>query len=302
MKFCSICQQDHLASVACPGVSAIVIEGYRAMNPISSGAFELHRAQENASGRTCLITVVASDDATALKFLDQAKHAARSFNPAVAEVYDAGRLADGRSYVAWEELEGRTIREILDNVGAPRLLESIQIVRQAAEALHSLHAAGLTHGRVNPESIIITRGRDERASVRLQIPDFGSAMRRSMFDNRFALDSALDSLRYYAPEQCGDGELGAQADIYSLGIVFYEMLAGRPPFDAAGSAGLIHKHRNEAPPEIKIDDFNLRMLVTHALTEALQKRPTARQASAGLFARQLRHIEQLATHTSTPPP
>jgi hypothetical protein len=80
------------------------------------------------------------------------------------------------------------------------------------------------------------------------------------------------------------------------------MLSGSPPFDATTAVALIHQQRNQQPPEVKIDNFNLRMLVTHALTEALQKHSRLRQSSADLFARQLRHIEQLATHSSTPPP
>ena len=87
-----------------------------------------------------------------------------------------------------------------------------------------------------------------------------------------------------------------------MGIVLYEMLAGRPPFNAPTAAGLIEKHRNQRPPDIRIDNFDLRMLITHSLMESLSKRPEDRQSSANALARQLRHVVQLATHVSTPPP
>jgi hypothetical protein len=80
------------------------------------------------------------------------------------------------------------------------------------------------------------------------------------------------------------------------------MLAGAPPFDAPKASGLIEKHRHQRPAEIRIDNFDLRMLLTHTLSESLQKEPEKRHTTALAFARQLRHMDQLATHVSTPPP
>ncbi|MEO8041919.1 MAG: protein kinase, partial [Acidobacteriota bacterium] len=303
MRVCSVCQKRHEEFEACVGgTPSDSIPGFYLGSLLFSGpAGDVHRAREVGSGRSCLIRIISTDEDCAREILREAELAARLFHPAIASVYDAGRLDDGRCFIVSEDIEGRTLREILDDVGIPDLLDTIEIVRQTAEALHSLHAAGLMHGALNPRNIVLS-GNVERALVRLHPHDLGRARQRSIIANRFVIDSELDALRYFAPEQCAGGETSAQSDGYSLGVVFYELLAGAPPFDASTAVGLIHQHKNLPPPEIKIGNFNLRMLVTHALTEALQKHPRLRQPSAGTFARQLRHIEQLATHSSTPPP
>jgi hypothetical protein len=205
-------------------------------------------------------------------------------------------------FVVSEDTGNKTLRAFLDKKAVPELLTTIRIVRQAAEALHALHLAGLTHRAIRPENIVLQPDTNDGLLVKLQNIDFGGVAEHTTISNRFVIDSALDALRYYAPEQFAGKAANIKTDIYSLGIILYEMLAGQPPFDAPKAADLIEKHRNNAPPDIKIDDFELRMLITHTLTESLQKRPEVRQSSANAFARQLRHIEQLATHVSTPPP
>jgi hypothetical protein len=205
-------------------------------------------------------------------------------------------------FVVSEDTGNKTLRAFLDKKAVPELLTTIRIVRQAAEALHALHLAGLTHRAIRPENIVLQPDTNDGLLVKLQNIDFGGVAEHTTISNRFVIDSALDALRYYAPEQFAGKAANIKTDIYSLGIILYEMLAGQPPFDAPKAADLIEKHRNNAPPDIKIADFELRMLITHTLTESLQKRPEVRQSSANAFARQLRHIEQLATHVSTPPP
>ncbi len=300
MKVCSVCHGRHEEFEAC--VDAQAIPGFQLVELISSApSAELHRATEVASGRSCLIKIITTDNQGSEKILREAKVAAGLFHPAIASIYDAGRLDDGRCFIVSEHIEGRTLREILDAVGIPDLLDTIEIIRQAAEGLQALHDGALTHGAVNPRNIILS-GDARRPVVRLQVADLGRAAQQTIISNRFPDDSELDALRYFSPEQCTGEDASVHSDVYSLGVVFYELLAGVPPFDATTAAGLIHQHKNQQPPEIKVQNFDLRMLVTHALTEALQKTPRLRQSSANMFARQLRHIEQLATHATTPPP
>jgi serine/threonine-protein kinase len=97
---------------------------------------------------------------------------------------------------------------------------------QAAEALHAIHVQGLIHHAVCPENIVLTNDIEGRPIVRLQNLDFGGAVERSIVSNKFLIDSALDTLKYFAPEQFSLAEASAKADVYSLGIVLYEMLKG----------------------------------------------------------------------------
>jgi hypothetical protein len=211
-------------------------------------------------------------------------------------------LESGELFIVAEDAGGQTLRELLNGSCVPSLLTAIEIARQAAEAVHAIHLNGLVHRALNPANIILTTDAEGRLLVRLQNPDLGGAVNHSVISNKFLIDSALDSIRYFAPEQCSGNTAGAQTDVYSLGIVLFELLAGMPPFDAPNAAGVIEKHRSQPPPELKIDNFDLRMLLTHTLMESLQKQPRSRHSSANAFARQLRHMEQLATHSSTPPP
>ena len=313
MKVCSVCQERHDDSRACeldfasPSLdsreSEPQVPGFRLDYQISfRHNAKTYRARDVASGRTCLIKVVAADEDAAKQAIREAKIAANLFHPAIANFYDCGRLEDGRCFFVFEDIEGRPLREILDNGGIPELLDTIEIVREAAEALHAFHRSGLIHGAVHPRNIIMSTTAGGQMIVRVTDPDLGRLEQRSIISNRFLIDNELDSLRYFSPEQCAGEDATVQSDVYSLGIVFYEMLAGFTPFEASTAVGLIQQHTTQLPPDIRIENFNLRMLVTHALTEALQKQTRLRQPSVNTLARQLRHIEQLATHSSTPPP
>jgi serine/threonine protein kinase len=280
-----------------------MIDGYRLDVCLRSETHaELYRAHELSSGSSCLIRILNLADDEREAFLRDAKIASGLFHPNLVDVYQVGTTVNGEVFVGSEDPDGRSLRDFIDGFGTPNLLTSVEIIRQAAEALHTLHLAGVTHRAVNPDNIVMSKDAHGEILVRLQDPDFGGVRQRSVVSNKFAIDGALGSLRYFAPEQCSSEEIDARTDVYGLGVVFYELLAGVPPFDGPSATALIHKQRNQSPPEIRIDNFDLRMLVTHCLTESLQKPLRLRQASADLFARQLRHIEQLATHSSTPPP
>jgi len=276
------------------------ISGYRLETLIDSNQRgEVYRAVQIESGISCLITIRKADEESSGHFLRDAELAATLFNPGVADVYESGSLDNGNVFVVAEDIDGRSLRELMDSDGVPRLLDTVEIIRQAAEALHDLHVKGLTHRAIRPENIFLTKENDQML-VRLQHLDLGGLAEHLTVGNKFQIETALDSLRYFAPEQSSGERATQRTDIYSLGIVFYEMLTGEPPFDASKATALIGLHRNQPPPEVRIDNFDLRMLVTHALMETLQKRPDARQSTADLLARQLRHIEQLSTHNSTP--
>ncbi|HEX8250017.1 MAG TPA: serine/threonine-protein kinase [Pyrinomonadaceae bacterium] len=319
MKVCSVCgqcyedstfsciEENHPALSETRDGSREMIAGYRLDFLLESGVeCELYRACHTASGKFCLVKIFAAREENSPQILREAKLAAELSHPNVNYVYEIGTLKSSENFVVTaeeeEEADGKTLRDFLNEVGTPPLVTAIQIARQTAEALHAVHLKGLTHRAVNPANIILTTDAEQRPLVKIQNFDFGGVSQRVIISDKFSGEAALNSLRYFAPEQCTGEAVSAQTDVYSLGVVFYEMLAGAPPFDATNAAALIEKQKNQPPPEIKINNFDLRMLLTHTLMEALRKQPKLRHASANVFARQLRHIEQLATHSSTPPP
>jgi serine/threonine protein kinase len=301
IEFCA--ENDQLALSESRSGSCEMIAGYRLEQLLESDLKgDLYRARQIECDQPCHVRIVSPPKKNSHQFLREAKHAAALFHPDLVDVYETGTLDAGRSYVVTEIPAGQTLRDYLNNVGVPPLLNTIDIVKQTAEALHAFHLEGLVHRAVRPENVILTTDQVGRSLVRIKELDFGGVIERSIISNKFLIDTALDAIRYFAPEQCTGGKTSVQTDIYSLGIVLYEMLAGSPPFDAAKALGLIEMHRHQQPREIRIENFELRMLLTHTLNEALQKGPERRHSSALAFARQLRHMEQLATHVSTPPP
>lgn len=310
--FCGRCYHDSVVDCSIDGHPDLseakdrnpeMITGYRLDTLLESGLRgETYRALQAECGRSCLITILPADKTNSERFLREARAATAFFHPNVVDIYEAGELETGEVFVVAEDPDGKDLRGFLNNVGVPELLNTVEVVRQTAEALDALHSKGLTHGAIRPENIILGTNREGGLRIRVQNVDLGGLAQRSIVSNKFLIDTALDSVRYFSPEQCAGDPAGPQTDVYSLGVVMYEMLAGTPPFDASRASGLIEKHRTQRPPDVRIDNFELRMLVTHALSESLQKQPQMRQSSANLFARQMRHIELEATHVSTPPP
>ncbi len=310
MKICSVCDRcfddseaiciDTAHGELSDGPHSVdIASGYIIERVIASSPRSLiYQAQQVEYGHTCVISIAEGD---AIQFLSDSKIAARLFHAGVAGVVESGELSNGSSFAVFEGFGGEPLRDAL--VKSPiTLLDQIRIARQTAEAVHAIHSAGLIHGSVRPGNISVEGLGTDQLSIKVHNIDLGSAFASGILSNRFSMDSALDSLRYFAPERFRGEAATMQSDVYSLGILLYELLSGHPPFQASSATALAEMHLNQKPPEIKIENFDLRMLLTHTITEALQKRPSFRQSTADLFARQMRHIEQLATHVSTPPP
>ncbi len=305
MKICAVCDRcfDD-GEMACHGELIVgrhsidTVPGYSIERVIrSSQDTTLYQARSDEYGRECLITIVDGDTR---QFLAEAAAASHLFNAGIAAVIESGRLADTSAFAVSEAFATDSLRSLFAGTSLS-LLDQIRIARHAAEALQTLHAGGLLHGAIRPENISFGGIGTDEIAVKLHNIDLGSICANAVLSNRFTMDLGLDVIRYFAPERFG-GQNEVASDVYSLGLVLYELLSGHPPFDGSSASELIDKHVNQRPPEIKIENFDLRMLLTHTLTESLQKKPAFRQSTADLFARQLRHIEQLATHVSTPPP
>ncbi len=317
MKVCSVCQRCFEDSaLSCSEAhhepltegragNCEIIAGYRLEFLLESfRAGETYRAVNTILKKPCLIKILApelfaAEQKSRESFLREARDLSAIIHPNIARVYESGALSDGSVYVVTEFFTAQTLRDCLTSVGSSSEVTALTIARQAAEGLEALHAVGVLHKNICPENIILTSDAENRFLVKLQNIDFGGIRQTIVNSNG---DQNLSNLKYFSPEQCTAQTIDAQTDVYSLGVVLYESLTGQPPFEAPDAVGLIDKQINEPPPPVEIHSFDIRALLTHTLMDSLQKTKRLRLKTANAFARRLRHVEQLATHSPTPPP
>jgi serine/threonine protein kinase len=216
---------------------------------------------------------LAGDTAFRKRFLREARLAARLSHPNVVAVYDAGEADGGRPYIVMEYVDGTT----LEGQGPLPPAEAVALVVQACHGLAHAHAAGLVHRDVKPHNLLL------RTDGTLKVADFGIA-RAAEATALTQVGSILGTAAYLAPEQAAGEEVTATADVYSLGAVLYELLAGRPPCEPATLADLADR------PEIRpVSELAPRVPrhVEDAVMRSLARNPAYRPASADELAREL---------------
>src|SRR4028118_588176 len=198
---------------------------------------------------------IAQDDQGLQRFLQEARTSTMIKHKNLAMLYDFAQLDDGSYYMVWEFIDGTNIQKWIGSTGAvpPRL--TVEIAIQALHGLDHLHSMGLIHRDISPENIMLSQ--DHHGKLLVKVIDFGIAKQLTEGDGGQGLTQTgmfLGKLKYASPEQAGflkDGEhLDPRSDLYSFGILMYEMLAGRAPFQATNPHGYILKHVTEKPAPI----------------------------------------------------
>jgi eukaryotic-like serine/threonine-protein kinase len=240
---------------------------------------------------------VAQDDQGLQRFLQEARTSTMIKHKNLAMLYDFAQLDDGSYYMVWEFIDGTNIQKWIAQNGAmpPRL--TIEISVQALNGLDHLHSMGLIHRDISPENIMLSQ--DHHGKLLVKVIDFGIAKSLADGDQGHGLTQTgmfLGKLKYASPEQAGflkEGEhLDPRSDLYSFGIVMYEMLSGRAPFLATNPNGYILKHVTEKPapiaqtnPEAKVPPQ-----LEAIIMKSLEKNRDVRFASADDFAKALESI------------
>ncbi|MEA2691287.1 MAG: hypothetical protein QOJ16_674, partial [Acidobacteriota bacterium] len=196
---------------------------------------------------------LASDPSAQARFLREARLATQIKHPNVAILYDFSRLADGSFYMVWEHIEGQDVGDRLRKSGHFPIPVAIQLGIQALRGLEAIHQTGVIHRDLSPDNLMITE--DRRGQYRMKIIDLGLAKNLGPPDTTSNLEITqvgmfMGKLQYCSPEQAGtvSGEtLDRRSDIYSFGLVLYEMLVGLPPFDSENPHGFIFKRLSEDP-------------------------------------------------------
>ena len=213
-----------------------------------------------------------TDDEFVKRFNSEALAAASLTHSNIVSIYDVGNY-DGIYYIVMELVRGKTLKQIIVDEGAIPWKWSVNIAMQIASALEMAHKHNIIHRDIKPHNIIITE--DGVAKV----TDFGIAKAVSN-STITAFGTTIGSVHYFSPEQAKGGYTDARTDIYSLGIVMYEMLTGRVPFDSDTSVSVALKHMQEDPvPPIEINK-KIPKAINDIILKAMQKEPMARYETA----------------------
>ncbi|HKO57379.1 MAG TPA: protein kinase, partial [Thermoanaerobaculia bacterium] len=197
---------------------------------------------------------IAQDASAHERFLREARLATRIQHPNVAALFDFSTLEDGSRYMVWEYIEGINLHELIDSRGPLSPRYAAKLAAQALHGLDAVHRAGIVHRDVSPENLMIAR--DDEGDERVKIIDLGIAKQwGDEADNKTKTGMFVGKWKYCSPEHLGmlgEGErIDGRADIYSFGIVLYEMLTGVPPFQADTPHGYLMSHASERPRALR---------------------------------------------------
>ncbi len=218
------------------------------------------------------------------RFYREAKSAGRLSHPNIVTIYDVGET-DEAAYIAMEYLEGESLRDVLDSGVVLPLGHICSIAAKVANALNYAHENGVVHRDIKPANIMILRNRD------VKIMDFGIALIPT--GSRTQAGTVLGSPKYMAPEQLAGTATDGRADIFSLGVVLYEMLTGVTPFNGDNLSAIMYKILNEAPALPSTVNARVPPEFDRIIARALTKRPEDRYQTARELARELRNYEVL---------
>ncbi|MCF0246757.1 MAG: Stk1 family PASTA domain-containing Ser/Thr kinase [Ileibacterium sp.] len=218
-----------------------------------------------------LRTKLADDPLILVRFTREASAASRLSHPNVVDIYDVGEH-NGLHYIVMEYIKGRTLKQLLAHRGALDLYEALSIMKQLTSGVAAAHASGIIHRDIKPQNILM------KADGTAKITDFGIAVANgavSLTHNNAVMGSA----HYLAPESAQGRTPNAQVDIYSLGIVFYELLSGQVPFAGTSPAEIALKHMQQPMPSIRKLNPEIPQSVENIITRATAKDPRERYSS-----------------------
>jgi pimeloyl-ACP methyl ester carboxylesterase/predicted Ser/Thr protein kinase len=270
-----------------PGLEGKAVSHYRVMEKLGEGGMGVvYRAEDTTLERTVALKFLSSGsfgtEEEKRRFIREAKAAAALDHPNICTVHEIAD-AEGQTFIAMAYIDGESLEEKLE-FGPLNVDEALDVAVQVAEGLQEAHEKGIVHRDIKAANIMVTR----RGHARIM--DFGLA--KLAGKTRLTKTATImGTVAYMSPEQAhGEATIDHRTDIWSLGVVLYEMLAGRLPFDAPTDAGLIHKIIYEHPKPLEALRSDIPGVVEQAVEKMMQKNPEDRYEDMGAVVSDLKSI------------
>jgi eukaryotic-like serine/threonine-protein kinase len=284
-------------------IGHVIEEKYRLDARLGAGGMgTVYRATRLMIGDAVAVKVLhpaqVADAQAAERFRREAQAAARLKHPNAVTIYDFGVSREGLVYLVMELVEGRSLREVIRDGGPLTLPAAAEILNQACAALDEAHRQHIVHRDLKPDNIIVHTA-DER--LRVKVLDFGIAKLRDLAaTNLTQTGTVMGTPHYMSPEQCLGEELDGRSDVYSLGVVLYEMLTGIVPFNSPTSTAVVVQHVSQPPPAPSAINLSIPQTVERVVLRALAKRREERPQTAAELAQGLTAAVTHATSVTRP--
>jgi serine/threonine protein kinase len=267
-----------------------LVGNYRITELLGEGGMgAVYLAEHPGIGRKAAVKVLHPDltrhDEIATRFFNEARAANAIRHPGIVEVYDFGTLPSGVSYIVMEFLRGESLAKRL-RAGAMQTDAAVRIASQAADALGAAHAVGIVHRDLKPDNLYVCPDPRNPGGEMVKVLDFGIAKLAGGPTDPGSVKTrtgvVMGTPIYMSPEQCrGTRTVDHRSDIYSLGVIFYEMLVGQPPFVSEGFGDLVNMHLNVPPASARSKRAEIPLALDALVMKMLAKNPEDRYAEMG---------------------
>ncbi len=266
-------------------VGMFVADRYEIMGKIGAGGMsDVYKARDHILGRFVAIKVLKtefSEDVNfVVKFRTEAQSAAGLEHPNIVNIYDVGSES-GMHYIVMEYVEGVTLKTYIEKKGSLTYKEAVSIAIQVGRGMEAAHAKNIIHRDIKPQNILIS------TEGKAKVTDFGIA--RAVSNNTISAD-VMGSVHYASPEQARNGFVDAKSDIYSLGIVMYEMVTGRVPFDGDTTVSIAIQHLQEEMKAPGIYAKDLPVSLEKIILKCTQKSPDRRYRNTSELLADLKQV------------
>jgi serine/threonine protein kinase len=251
----------------------------------TGGMSSVYKARDRLLERNVALKVLHphySDDAEYVeRFRREARAVAQLSHPHIVTVIDRGEDG-GQQFIVFEFIDGENLKQLIGRIGPLPVRRAVELALEIADALAFAHDHGLVHRDVKPQNVLLTPDGDAK------VTDFGIARSLDVEQGVTQTGTVLGTSNYLSPEQASGRPVTPATDVYSLGVVLYELLTGDVPFPGENFVAVAMKHLNEPPPDLSERRPDVPLRLVAAVERALEKDPLRRFQSMGAFASELR--------------